>query len=138
MTKFEHWMQTNGLSESSAKKYRTAISGVMTTWALENDISIVPLMEITSSDEFLRLVDQLKTLPIFQQRDSVGKGMYSSALRKYLQYLDDLFPSPVEQDIDAIIRKPNLKNSDKISLVKTRLGQGSFRNNLISYSLPDT
>jgi len=59
--------------------------------------------------------------------------MYNSALNKYSEYLAEGFDSDVEGDIDAIVSQTNVSETEKSNLLKTRIGQGTFRQKLIAY-----
>lgn len=133
MSSFEKWMREDGLSESSVKKYRDAISGPLTEWAKENRIVSGSLMEMTDTKEFLLVQKEVKKLAIFRERDVTGHHMYSSALKKYAQYLDSYYSIRVENDIESIIASKAFDITEKISLVKARIGQGYFRRQLIDY-----
>ena len=73
----------------------------------------------------------IRELPIFHERNERGHHMYSSALLKYAEYLSEGFDSDIELDIDAIISDPSISSTEKSSLVKARIGQGTFRQRLI-------
>jgi putative restriction endonuclease len=78
--------------------------------------------------------EQLCQLPIFLERNSTGHTMYSNALARYAEYLDDSSSSDeIEQDIDAILTSKDLSPTEKAAFVKARMGQGVFRKKLIDY-----
>jgi len=87
MSNFESWMRERGLSESTVKKYAGAISGPLTSWANTNAIFTGPLLAVTDSVEFSSLATAIQLLPIFQERNTTGNHMYSSALVKFAEYL---------------------------------------------------
>jgi len=92
-----------------------------------------PLTSISGLAQFHVVAEQLKQLPIFVERNTVGKSMYSSALNRFADYLKAGFDSDIEADIDDIFRQPNISETEKSRLVKTRIGQGDFRTRLIGY-----
>lgn len=130
---FQKWMRYKGLSEASVNKYDTAVKGVISDWAQAADLLQGPLISIESHVRFLKLAAQIRTLEIFQQRNSIGKGMYSAALNKFAEYLEANFSKDVEDDLSDILDGSDISETDKISTVKTRLGQGTFRQKLIGY-----
>ena len=130
---FEEWMRAQGLSDSSVKKYLSSVNGVMSTWAKEAGLLQGPLTSITSLNQFHIVSDQLKQLPIFVDRNSVGNGMYSSALNRFSDYLQAGFDNDIESDIDEIFSQSNITETEKKRLVKTRVGQGDFRTRLIEH-----
>lgn len=133
MSYFEVWMRASGLSESSIRKYEGALSGVLSQWAQENAIIHSSLTDINNSSDFLSISEKIKTLPVYQQRNETGHHMYSSALLKYAQYLEGSPSDKVEADIETIISNKEISVTEKSNLIKTRIGQGTFRGKLINY-----
>ncbi|CAA0120406.1 HNH endonuclease [Zhongshania aliphaticivorans] len=129
---FENWMRLRGLSESSVKKYEGAVSGAMSEWAIDGGILDGPLTSILSHSRFESIVISLRKLPIYQERNERGHNMYSSALNKYAEYLQEGFDSDIEADVEAILSQDSVTDTEKATLLKTRIGQGNFRQKLIS------
>jgi putative restriction endonuclease len=133
MSYFEVWMRASGLSESSIKKYEGALSGVLSQWAQENGIINSSLTDINNSTEFSSIAAEIEKLSVYQQRNATGHHMYSSALLKYAQYLEGSPSDQVEADIETIISNKEISVTEKSNLIKTRIGQGTFRGKLINY-----
>jgi len=129
---FEDWMRLRGLSASSVKKYEGAVSGAMSEWAIAEGIMGGPLTSILSHSRFESVAIRLRNLPIYQERNERGHNMYNSALNKYAQYLQEGFDSDIEADVESILSEHNVADTDKVTLIKTRIGQGNFRQKLIS------
>lgn len=129
---FEDWMRFRGLSESSVKKYEGALSGAMSEWAIEGGIMNGPLNSIPSYSRFESISEKLRELPIYKERNERGHNMYSSALNKYAEFLLEGFDSDIETDLESIISQESSSDTEKATLLKTRIGQGSFRQKLIS------
>jgi putative restriction endonuclease len=129
---FEDWMRLRGLSESSVKKYEGAVSGAMSEWAIEGRIMDGPLTSILSHSRFELIANSLRKLPIYQERNDRGHSMYNGALNKYAEYLQEGFDSDIEADFEAILFQDNVTDTEKAILLKIRIGQGSFRQKLIS------
>ncbi len=129
---FKRWINKTGLSESSAKKYSSAVFGPISRWAKEADLIESSLIEISDSQEFEKLAEKIKRLSIFIERNEKGNNMYSSALNKYFEYLKDA-SDELEEDLENIITDSSYTETDKVSLIKSRVGQGDFRNGLLSY-----
>ena len=98
---------------------------------MDNGLLEGPLTSIRGRTQFESIAKQIRELPIFQERNERGHHMYSSALLKYAEYLSEGFDSDIESDIDSIISDPNISSTEKSSLVKARIGQGTFRQRLI-------
>jgi len=62
-----------------------------------------------------------------------GNNMYSRAFDLYTQYLEvtNIIDS-VANDIHDIIEQPNVENTEKSSLIQSRIGQGKFRDSLVT------
>lgn len=130
---FEDWMLHRGLSKSSAQKYVGAIQGPLSTWAIENKLLAGPLIALTSSSIFKQVDSAIRLLGVFQERNVTGHHMYSSALAQFSQYLADGYKNDIESDIDTIFEDQNLTETEKRNLVKSRIGQGIFRQRLLAH-----
>jgi len=133
MSNFENYLITIGKSAKTAKNYAGAISGPISQWAIDNKLIQSPLTEINSLLDFERAAIQIRKLPIYIERNSVGKGMYNAALNGYSTYLSDSKGVHLERDLDEILSNPTTTNTEKKSLVSTRIGQGEFRSLLVEY-----
>ena len=58
--------------------------------------------------------------------------MYSAALNKYSEYLK-FKQREIEEDIEKVSGDDSVSETDKVSLIKSRLGQGTFRKRLLDY-----
>jgi hypothetical protein len=131
--KFQHWLLELGKSPRTAKSYAGAISGRITYWAQEANFINTDLFSIHSYAELHSLCDALFLYPPFIDQNTRGNGMYSAALNCYKDFLADSCQKLVSEDIDEIIQNPEISSTDKSMLVKTRVGQGRFRESLIEY-----
>lgn len=128
---FKKWMIKEGLSQSSAEKYESAIKGSISGWALKAGITDEPLTNFHSIHQLHTVEDPIRELSIFQERNTVGNNMYSSALKRFREYLENTSES-IEKDLDEIFSDDKLSETVRKSLVKSRIGQGEFRKKLIS------
>lgn len=125
-------MKHRGLSESSVKKYEGAVSGAMSEWAIDGGLMDGPITSILSLSRFESIAVGLRKLPIYQERNERGHNMYNSALKKYAEYLQEGFDSDIESDVESILADGTVPDTEKASLLKTRIGQGNFRQKLIA------
>lgn len=130
---FEDWMRYRGLSERSVQSYHGAIRGTLSRWAMEHAFVAGPLTALTSTHAFDIVDAQIRRLPEFQEQDQRGNGMYGAALRKFAEYLSEGFTNDVAADIDSILDSAEIQETEKSELVKSRIGQGRFRQKLLSY-----
>lgn len=130
---FAAWMTAKGLSAASIEKYSSAISGPLSTWAQQHQMSSTSLLNCLDCSSFAELAARIRQLPIFIERNSTGKGMYEAALKQFTAYLAERPEACVEQDLQTILQEHAESVTDQLSLIKTHLGQGLFRQKLISY-----
>lgn len=130
---FEDWMRHRGLSPSSVKKYDGAVRGVMSEWAMDNGLIQGPLISLNSQSEFEIIASKIRALPIYKERNERGHHMYSSALLKFSEFLSEGYYSDIESDIDDILSATDIGETEKSNLVKSRIGQGIFRQKLVDY-----
>lgn len=131
--KFDSWMKNTGLSKSSVLKYYGAIVGVLSDWARESGIISGSIIDVTSSVKFDFIALKIRELSIFQERNSTGHNMYSSALNKYSEFIAKGVLTSVEEDIEAIVTNPAIDTTEKTQLINSRLGQGQYRKSLTDY-----
>ncbi len=129
---FQSWLTSIGKSPKTAKNYSGAISGGLSSWAAKEGLVSQSLHELTTTDEFHRVAQAIRQLAIYDARNTVGKGMYSAALTNYADYLSDVTQGELEKDISLIVEDTVLTDTEKTTLVNTRVGQGQFRKQLIN------
>jgi putative restriction endonuclease len=130
---FYEWLQHKGLSAATVQKYNSAISGSISTWAMDQGLIDGPITSLSSQLAFDVVALNVRLLPTFQKRNTAGNGMYEAALRKFSEYLAEGFENDLEHDLSEIISHNELSITEKTNLVKSRVGQGSFRQKLINY-----
>jgi hypothetical protein len=128
---FKQWLTQIGKSEKTASNYHQAIGRSISQWAMAAGLVDTNLSNIQSTTQFKPLSQAIQQLDIFQQRNSKGKGMYSAALKQFAAYLDDVTGQAITDDIEEIIGDASITETQKATLVNTRIGQGKFRESLI-------
>ena len=128
---FKAWMLSQGLSTSTAEKYAGAVTGPLTDWGLRSGVLQRPLVAMESAADYKAAHEKIVELPIFQERNQRGHGMYASALEKYASFLHEVLQQNVETDIAVVLNDPNISPTEKLELVNARIGQGKFRQKLI-------
>ena len=126
---FREWLLRQGHEDKKAtmKKYAGAIYGRL------SEMSGCRLYEIRDVDQFRAIADELMTDPIFKKLNSDGHHMYSCALNRYGEFLEDT-QKVVDFKLSDILRikdSKTLSETEKIRLISARLGQGQFRSELI-------
>jgi HNH endonuclease len=130
---FEKWLVQVGKSEKTAKNYAQAIEKSISKWAKEAGLIDANLVFLKSPAQLGELMDSIKNLDIFQERNSKGKGMYSAALVHFYQYLADVGSNELEEDLDQILADNTVTSTEKSAQISIRIGQGKFREELISH-----
>jgi hypothetical protein len=130
---FEQWLISIGKSPKSSKNYSQAVFGSINKWAQEATLLNEDIASIQSVSEISSLFEKLKNLEEFVKFNSQGKGMYSAALKQYINYMDDISGHSINEDISTIVSEETLKETEKVLLISARIGQGQFRKDLISY-----
>lgn len=128
---FKEWMLQRGLSTSTAEKYAGAVSGPLTEWGLAAGVLEGPLVAMESPATYAKASSKLTALPIFAERNSRGHNMYSSALARFAGYLEEGFAGEVGADIESVLNDPSINPTERLELVKARIGQGKFRQRLL-------
>lgn len=149
---FETWLEAQGLSPSTVKKYSGAISGPLSKWAREDQLNPKPIQEMIEINEFAELSELIEASDIFALRNQRGKHMYSSALRKYGKYLTDysLAETPHHNQLGPFVNQlatievekladepyvPDNKNDARKRVLREvvrRQGQPKFRESLMT------
>ncbi len=128
---FKEWLTQIGKSPKTADNYSRAVFGAISNWAKDENLCADSLDTIHSVAELIKIEDGVKSTSIFQQRDSTGKGMYSCALKSFIEYRKSEFSEDLEQDIEQIITDASIPQTEKTTYINTRLGQGHYRRELI-------
>lgn len=116
MSNFESWMRQQGLSESSVKKYGSAVNGPLTTWANSNSVLNGPLTSIKDFSIFQSISSAIQKLPIFVERNSTGHQMYSSALVKFAEYLQQSQDTPTSNTTTPSAGQMRVSEEERVSL----------------------
>lgn len=120
-----------GLSKSSAGSYDGALRGALSEWAMDGGLISGPLTALTSLSAFAALSPNIQQLPVFKERNARGHHMYSATLSQFTAYLASNGSDDVQVDIEQIIDDPNTTTTEKTALIKSRTGQGAFRDKVL-------
>ena len=130
---FYRWLLVMGKSEKTAKSYVGAIKGTISQWAADAEITDQNLISISGHSTFGFVMERLANYQAFRDADKRGKAMYSSALNSYKQFLSITCQTDIAEDIENIISDKSIDETQKSTLVNARVGQGKFRESLLSY-----
>jgi predicted restriction endonuclease len=130
---YGRWAKSIGKSEKTIKNYVGALKNSIPNWLNDAGITKQSLLSISSYYEYETIVNKTFKLREFVAKDKQGKGMYSAAINSYRAFLSDITQVSVKQDIDDIILDSTISETQKSVMVNTRIGQGRFREDLISH-----
>ncbi|MCD7712717.1 MAG: HNH endonuclease [Firmicutes bacterium] len=128
---FSQWMKKNKeLSDTSIYKYSLAIK---TTSKEMQEIGIISknLVDMNLSELDIAINVILKT-PQFVEKNRKGNRMYSNSLKQFRLFaLDVLDSDDFELEIASEIKKSKLPQTEKEAIIKARIGQGTYREELL-------
>ena len=127
---FYQWLLANtALSASSVEKYARAVRTISREM-LEQSVISTPLHSMSAFDIDIA-VPAIMGNPIFADKNARGNHMYSNALKQYRMFLNFIDDHPDCRDYVATIeRDTTIPETDRIAIVKSRIGQGLFRDKL--------
>lgn len=130
---YARWMTSIGKSEKTIKNYLGALTGTLSTWVQDAEITQQNLIAIPSYSKIEHISQQLAKYKVFIDTNKRGNSMYSAALNSYKEFLSDICQVEIKEDIENIISNEALTSTEKARWVNTRIGQGEFRESLIQY-----
>ena len=132
LDEFSAWMRENTiLKEVSIRKYKGAINTISKEMKEKGVIAESLLsMSTMQLDIYIPLI--LRDLD-FIAKNSRGDHMYSNALKQYRLFRNVEIDELVDRaEITSVIENyAHLQETERIALVKSRIGQGLFRKELI-------
>jgi len=128
---FKRWCTSIGKSQKTVSNYTSAIKGSISRWAAEASGVALDLFELQDGVQLDRIRTTLLTHGVFVERDRVGKGMYSAALKLYAQFLEQQAATSVARDLQEIEERP-IDSTEKEILISARRGQGLFRRRVLN------
>lgn len=131
MNDFSQWMkQTTGLSDSSIYKYSRAVINISKDM---HKIGVIrkQLYEMNSIELDLAIQLILKNVD-FIDKNTRGNNMYSSSLKQFRCYRINTEEANLNQSVLDVIKKDtSISITERESLIKSRVGQGTFRSSLL-------
>ena len=130
---FNNWLkETSRLSDSSVYKYSHAVNTISREM-MERKVMAKPLkdMELYEIDLAISLIFCNE---YFITKNEIGNKMYSNALKWFRSYVEsnvfDVVVAKIEEK--KIIENVNISTTERESIVKARIGQGKFREQLLA------
>lgn len=132
VSNFSQWMkQTTGLSDSSIYKYSRAVINVSKDMYSIGVIS-KPLTEMNTIELDLAIQIILNNAA-FIEKNTRGNNMYSNSLKQFRSYHTTTEEADTlsQAVINVITKDTHISVTERDSLIKSRIGQGSFRTALL-------
>ena len=129
---FSDWMTHNSkLGESSIYKYKRAVNTVSNEM-LEQQVVNKSLFNMNLVELDIAIYNIFDN-PLFIEKNTRGNHMYSNALKQYRYFMmekieDDYEERKLEEEIKS---SSTLNETEKQVIIKARVGQGRYRDNLI-------
>lgn len=130
MKEFEEWMrESTTLSESSIYKYAHAVNTIASDMI---EAGVIPVLLADMSPLQLDIyVKKILDDASFIAKNTKGNKMYSNALKQYRQYRVSGYVYSEKEITDSISAYPVKNETERAALVKSRIGQGIFKQRLI-------
>ena len=130
MNFFVDWLNTNTtLSDSSIYKYSRAAFNVSnemyTRGVISKPLHSMNILELESALSVIMSDDMFRT------KNKIGNAMYSNALKHYRAYRKDSTEEVSSTAVESIIGTTNVSVTERTELIKSRVGQGTFRQRIL-------
>ena len=127
LDKFENWMNEElDIASVSAKKYASAVRTIYKKFNKEEKGCLWEL----SQEDINIFIDKVFTNKDFIDKDTTGKNMYSSALKKYRCFVRSEYIISGKKD-NITTDTSNKVVTENEQTIKARRGQNIFRENLL-------
>lgn len=128
---FYHYMiNVGGISPKAGRDYIGRLRFLAPNYKLDTSITEEYIEQILDKEDSIRLDRD-------RYRSKKALTDFRSCLRKFLSFIEynfqDKLSSEIENEIAIIHTSSNLSQTEKESLIKSRVGQGIFRSDLIKY-----
>ncbi len=129
-SEFYHYMITDGkLSKKAASDYLSRLKFLTQYYTLDSSFNEDTLTHIIQSEKLI-YTDRNK----YNTKKSISD--FKSGLFKFLNFINSGYiaqvESEIEQKISAIQRQRTITETERENIIKSRLGQGLFRDKLIA------
>lgn len=129
---FSEWMkQTTHLSDASIYKYSRAVGSVSNDM-IKIGVITKPIIQMNSLelDCAIRLILESS---YFIEKNTRGNNMYSNSLKQYRSYQITVAENEsINQTVNEMVNMgPAVSVTERESIIKSRVGQGSFRTALL-------
>ncbi|CAM3760485.1 hypothetical protein VA7868_03135 [Vibrio aerogenes CECT 7868] len=128
---YRQWLVDTGHLPETVEQYGRVVEHDLPLWLQQQELTDVPVLEIKSFRAFHELAMKINQTQKSQVNDSHSYGVFSAVIHSYLGFLKDFTQVELQQDVSQIMGDQHLNETEKEILVNTRMGQGTYRRQLI-------
>ena len=129
---FEEWIKQEQPQITDIQRYPRTIKTI-SNHLKKQGISESDLYLINNANKAKELKKNYFAIEEYFLLNDRGNNMYSRAFDLYIQYLEVAnITDEIANDIQSIIDQRNIESTEKTSLIQSRIGQGKFRESLVS------
>ena len=129
---FEEWIKQDQPQITDTQRYPRTIKTI-SNHLKKKGIDEYDLYLIDDANKAKKLKEIYFAIDEYFSLNDRGNNMYSRAFELYIQYLEVTnITDEIPTDIQSIIEQQNIENTEKTSLIQSRIGQGKFRESLVS------
>lgn len=130
--KFEEWIKQEQPQITDTQRYPRTVKTI-SNHLKKQGVDCYDLYLINDANKAKKLKETYFAIDEYFSLNDRGNNMYSRAFDLYIQYLEVTnISDEIANDIQSIIEQPEIENTEKSSLIQSRIGQGKFRESLVS------
>ncbi|WP_134201306.1 HNH endonuclease signature motif containing protein [uncultured Algoriphagus sp.] len=130
---FEEWLRIAKINITKPERYSNTIQTITNHLKAVGFIDLDIYMK-TDAEEVVKIKQLYFSFDKFLNKNIKGNRMYSRSIDLYIEFLDtnSLIPGKIiDQEIKTVFIDSKLTPTEKESIILSRRGQGSFRENII-------
>ncbi|ASA56519.1 HNH endonuclease [Vibrio gazogenes] len=127
---YQQWLVDIGQAPETVERYTRLIASDLSEWLQEQGLANIPVFDMKSYRAFHDLALRFKQSHALQVNDP-NLNLFSAVIDSYQQFLKDLTQIDLQQDVAQIDADEHLTTTEKQILRNARLGQGTYRRQLI-------
>jgi predicted restriction endonuclease len=129
---FEAWIKQEQPQITDTQRYPRTINTI-SNHLKKQGVDRYDLYLINDVSDAEKLKEIYFSIDEYYSLNDRGNNMYSRAFDLYIQYLEVAnISDSIANDIQNIIEQANVENTERSSLIQGRIGQGKFRDSLVS------
>ncbi len=128
-TFYRYLLQEGGVNRHTCTNYMSWLKFLSQSYCIDEHLNDEAIYDILHTER-----QRLSSRSIYTSEKDLGN--FKSALRKYVVFIQSDFQKRNEETIlseIAKVEKSNISQTEKQAIVKSRIGQGVFRDNLMHY-----